>query len=339
MTPILENAALDTDFDARFYRLLNVGQIDPPPTNLATWDDPRLTDARAPLDGSVTNAAVAATAGIVQSKLNLDGQIPTAWLGATATTAAQGDLAEYLSNKGQPNGYASLDATGVDPVSQLPATVGTGTVTSVGLQAPPEFIVTGSPVTGAGIIVMQWSSQSDGSWFGNKEGATAVPRFYNSALPVSLIPSLDASQVTTGVFNSARLPIAVGIGSGNAPGAVPAPGTTGNPSDYLARDMTYKPMPSVGAPFQPTIVSPTLTPSANITGPIDVVVSAAMPGTTLFYSLTSGGGSGFVELGTVPDSGIMRPISVPPLGTVYVYCAKTGYLNSAMVNVTNPNTV
>ena len=120
MQPILENAILDTDLDAQFHNLLNVGSFIPIPPNLCSNTDPRLSDARVPLPGSVSDASVSATAWIQQSKINFNGQIPTAWLGSTAITAAQGNLAEYLSNKAQPNGYASLDATTKIPAAQLP---------------------------------------------------------------------------------------------------------------------------------------------------------------------------------------------------------------------------
>src|SRR4030095_11876313 len=108
----LDNGLLESDLDCRDFDLNNVGFVDPVPPNLVSSDDPRLSDARNPLPGSVTNASVALNAGILQEKLNLNGNIPTAWLGTTSTTAARGDLAEYLAHKAQPNGYAPLDGAG-----------------------------------------------------------------------------------------------------------------------------------------------------------------------------------------------------------------------------------
>lgn len=240
----LENGVLTTDLDCQFNNLLNIGALVPTPPGLVQDDDPRLSDARAPLDGSVTDIKVAAGAAIVQSKLNLNGAIPTAWLGNTATKAAQGNLAEYISHKGAANGYASLDGTGKIPLTQLPALAGAGTVTSVGLALPAHFSVTGSPVTSSGTLSAAWASAPANSWFGNSTGTATAPAFRTVALPVGVIPNLPAAQITSGVFVPARLPIAV-YGPGHDKGAVPDPGDgTNDPDWYLSRDMTYKKTPT-----------------------------------------------------------------------------------------------
>src|SRR5262252_2213890 len=158
MIPLLESAKLATDLDANLFAFLNLGAVSPPPPNLAPSTDPRLTDAREPLPGSVTDASVAVGAGIVQSKLNLDGNIPPAWLGFGSGFAAPGDLVEYVANKGQPNGYASLDSGGKIPAGQVPTAVGTGTVTSIGITMPAQFSISGSPVTGAGTLGVSWAA-------------------------------------------------------------------------------------------------------------------------------------------------------------------------------------
>lgn len=333
MTPILENAILGTDLDADNYNIKNVLAFDPVPSGLALSTDPALTDARVPLDGSVTNASVAAGAAIVQSKLNLNGQIPGTWLGSTATTAAQGNLAEYLSNKGQPNGYAALDGGGKVPAAQLPNDVGAGTVTSVGLTMPAEFGVTGSPVTGAGTLAVAWNNVADQSWFGNKSGGSAAPQFYSTALPASLIPTLDTSIVTTGTFAAARLPVAVGLGGSHAPGAVPDPGDgTGGAlaTDYLARDMTYKAAPTIGPAYQPTVPTPTINTTTNITGPVTVTISETLTTANIFYSTTSGA-AGFQEF---PSVGYF---SLPAGSTIWVYAAAAGFNNSAQATFENTN--
>ena len=335
MIPLLDGAQMVTDLEGGGFNLNNLGGFSPLPPNLVADTDPRLTDARVPLDGSVTDVSIVDAAGIQQSKLNLDGDIPPNWLGNTATTAAQGDLAEYTANKGQPNGYASLDSGGKIPVAQLPASAGVGTVTSVGITMPAQFSVSGSPVTGAGTLAVGWAAAADQSWLGNKSGAPAAPQFYNTALPATLIPNLDASIVTSGVFGPALLPAAVGLGVGHAPGAAPDPGDgTGGAlaSDYLARDMTYKPFPSIGPAYQPTVATPTLNPSANLTGPRTVVFGNTVNDVTFFYSLTSAV-TGFVE---APPEGY---ISLAPLAQMWSYAARPGYNNSAIATYTNPNTV
>jgi hypothetical protein len=330
MIPIVEDSILGSDLNCQFYDLLNCNALVPVPPGLIESDDPRLTDARAPIPGSVTNASVAAAAGIVQSKLNLNGQIPPAWLGTTATTAATGSLAEYISHKGQANGYCELDGSGKVPAARLPGTVGTGTVTSVGLSMPAQFTVTGSPVTAAGTLSAAWTPAADLSWFGNKSGASAAPQFYTTALPAALIPSLDAAKVISGVFPAARLPVAVGLGVSHAAGAVPDPGDGSGgalATDYLARDMTYKAAPTVTVLYQPTLPNPTFTPSAVPGYPKTVAISCSVTDATIFYSLTAGGASGFQEL---PPVGY---ISVPSAMTLYAYAAHPGYSNSSVVSI------
>lgn len=333
MILLLDTAKLNTDLEADGFNLLNVAALDPVPSNLALSTDPRLTDNRVPLDGSVTNDSVAAGANIAQSKLALNGQIPLAWLGATATTAAQGNLAEYAANKGQPNGYAALDGSGKVPAGQIPTEVGTGTVTSVGLTMPSQFGVTGSPVTGNGTLAVAWNNVSDKSWFGNNEGASAAPRFYTTPIPIQLFPDLDASIITSGTFDPLRLPVAAGLGPGHASGAAPDPGDgTGGAlaTDYLARDMNYKPAPTLSPSYQPVIASPTITPSGAITGPVMVSAQDTVAGVTFFYSLTSDA-TGFAEM---PAVGY---VTLDAGATIWVYAARQGYTNSAVVDFTNTN--
>jgi hypothetical protein len=318
----IENGLLNSDLDAGFFDLLNVALVTPIPSNLAATDDPRLSDARPPLDGSVTDAKVAAAAGIVQSKLNLNGLIPAAWLGNTSTTAARGDLVEYLSNKGQPNGYAALDGSGKVPPAQLPSDVGVGTVTSVALTLPAQFSVTGSPVTSSGTLAAAWASVPDGSWFGNPSGSTAAPTFQTTPLPVGLIPSLDASKIISGTLNPARLPAAVGVGASHAPGSVPDPGASGTATDYLARDMTYKALPSIGPSYQPTLANPILT-STPVAGGANVSVGADLAKPSVLYKIDAG------TYATMPSY-----VFVPTGSTISVYSAKAGYNNSSVVTLT-----
>lgn len=345
MTPIIEDAILSTDLNCDFHDLLNVRNLIPTPPGLVGSDDPRLTDARAPLPGSVVDASCAANAGIVQSKLALNGQIPASWLGTTATTAAPGNLAEYLTHKNQPLGYCGLDGGAKVPAAQLPGTVGTGTVTSVGLAMPPQFVVSGSPVTQSGTLSAVWATAADLSWFGNMEGAAGPPKFYNTPFPMALIPDLDASIVASGMLAPARIPIAVGLGPGHAPGAVPDPGGAvippgdsplpgGGPdpnavqlSDYLARDMTYKPLPLIGPVYQPVCPAPLLAIGSG--PPYFVTVTSGLNGASLFYSVDD------PTVGFTPiTSG--GQVQINSGQSVYAYCSKVGYTNSGIVVMPAP---
>lgn len=321
----LENGVLQSDLDAQNFSLLNLGFIDPVPSNLVENDDPRLSDARAPLDGSVTNASVAAGAAIAQSKLNLNGTMPSGWFGTSSTTAARGDLAEYKANKGAANGYAPLDGSGKVPAALLPTGVGTGTITSVGITMPAEFTVTGSPVTSVGTIAIGWAAAPPYSWFGNDSGSPAIPSFKTTPFPVSVIPNLDAAKITSGVLAAARLPVAIGVGGSHAIGAVPDPGAVGTADDYLARDMTYKAKPTIGPTYQPTVPNPTLTAVGVGAGGTFVSITDALPGVALFYSLTSAS-TGFLPYTT--------PVSVALGNTIWAYGARLGFNNSLISSMT-----
>lgn len=249
MSQNIDNAVLGTDLDADGLNIKNLGALNPVPSNIVETSDPRLSDNRTPLDGSVTDAKVAPGAGITQDKLSLNGSIPLPWLGDSASQAAQGNLTEYLSKKGQPNGYAELDGAGKVPAGQMPTGAGFGTVTSVGLSVPGVFTMTGdpSPIVGAGAFAFDWITQAAEAWFGNPFAFPAAPQFNTAPLPPGLIPSLDASILVSGTLLAALLPIAIGLGAAHAIGAVPDPGDGSGgalASDYLARDMSYKPIPA-----------------------------------------------------------------------------------------------
>jgi hypothetical protein len=337
----IESGLLTTDLDAGNHRILNVSDFVPLPATIASSADPRLGDQRVPLDASVTDAKVAAGASIAQAKLNLNGQIPTAWLGSSATQAAQGNLVEFVANKGVAGGYATLDGTGKVPAAQMPSGAGTGTVTSVGLSMPPQF-ATGSAVVGAGSLSAAWNAIPNLSWFGNVSGGSAPPTFQTTPLPTALIPAHNASLVTSGVFAPAQLPLAVGVGGSHAPGLVPDPGASGTVTDYLARDMSYKPIPLIAASYRPQLSAVVLTASTNVTGARTVTPTAgdAYIVATIFYSLSSSGGSAtgpFSQYKLIPSS--PPYVSVPPLATIWFYSSAVGYTDSAVVSYTNPNTV
>lgn len=324
----IDNGILVTDLDANSFRILNVGSIVPPPPNLVATTDPRLTDARAPIDGSVTDASVNASAFIDQSKLNLNGNIPLTWLGLDATHAAPGNLSEYLINKGIANGYAGLDGSGKVPVGQLPNTIGTGTVTSVALAMPGDFTVSGSPVTTTGTITVGWANVADGTWFGNSSGGSAVPLFNTTPVTVGMVPPLPASQITTGTLSPAILPAAVGVGPTSSSGIVPDPGPTGNTTDYLSRDMTYKPVPTIGPAYQPKVSSPILSIQGSGIPMATIQITCLTVNALLFYVLSPN-----TIYAEIPTSGLVTVASGQTLST---YGARAGYTNSDISTFSQP---
>ncbi len=89
---------------------------------------------------------------------------------------------------------------------------GSGTVTSVGLSAPAQFSVTGSPVTVAGTLALAWASQTANTVLAAPDGSNGAPVF--RALVAADIPALAyaasshthaAADTTTGVFDNARV--------------------------------------------------------------------------------------------------------------------------------------
>jgi len=324
----IDNGILLTDLDANHFSILNIGSITPPPPNLVATDDPRLTDSRTPLDGSVSDASVSGSASIVQSKINFNGTIPPSWLGTDDTHAAQGDLVEYLTNKGIPGGYAGLDGTGKVPVGQLPDDIGTGTVTSVDLVMPADFTVAGNPVTGTGTITVDWATVPDGTWFGNSAGVSAVPSFNTGPITESMVPPLPASKITTGTIDTARLPAAVGIGPSSSSGIVPDPGAVGDPTDYLGRDMLYHSVPSIGPNYQPQVPSPVLTIAGTGIPDATITVSNDLPHTAFFYRISPD-----TDYAEMPTSMTVKVLSGQ---TLDVYGAKAGYNNSDIASYSQP---
>jgi hypothetical protein len=92
---------------------------------------------------------------------------------------------------------------------------GSGTVTSVGLSAPLEFSVTGSPVTGAGTLAFSKVNQSAHQVYaGPSSGAAAAPTFralvaadvpgfpnpgpINDVIPSNLVLTADQNYISTG---------------------------------------------------------------------------------------------------------------------------------------------
>lgn len=324
----IDNGKMVSDLDANHLRILNIQQIVPTPNGLVDTSDSRLSDPRTPIDGSVTNLSVDPSAAISQHKLNFDGDIPAFWLGFDNIHAAPGGQTEYLSNKGIAGGYAGLDGAGKVPVGQLPDDIGTGTVTSVSLVMPADFTVAGSPVTTTGTITVGWADIADGTWFGNNTGGSAVPAFHNTPITTSMVPPLPASKITTGTIDPGRMPPAVGVGPSSSSGIVPDPGTVGDPSDYLGRDMLYHPAPTIGPSYQPKVQSPVLFSFGTGVPEATIGISSPTVGASFFYRLSPS-----LDYAEVPTS---MQITVAVGQTLDVYAARVGYTNSDISTFTQP---
>jgi hypothetical protein len=196
-----------------------------------------------------------------------------------------------------------------------------GTVQSVGVSMPVQFSVTGSPVTDSGVIGIDWRSD----------------------LPPGLPPAGGEGGVTAPTIPAipyAVLPFALGVGAFHQAGLAPDPGASGNPLDYLGRDMFYHAVPQGGGdggplpyPYQPFVPDPVLSIGSPTTGPANenvypVTVTEALSGASLFFSVNNSGG------GYQPLVGGTFNLYSGQVG--YVYGAKVGYNNSGIVFIQAP---
>lgn len=340
----LLNGFMVTDLDGGGNKILNAQVEDVP--GLVSTDDPRLGDPRNILPGTVSNISVlprtnGAGANIEQAKLNLNGQIPTAWLGQTAGKAAPGLGPQYLTGRGAANGYAPLDGNGKIPAANIPVTGNPGTVVGLNMIFPPEIpiIPSSAPDNPALTFTAYWAAEPAISWFGHTTDIasppTNIPRFLRVPFPDVLIPSLDTAKIGSGVIDRSQLPVAVGVGASHAPGAVPDPGSgvpsnggAGDATDYLARDMTYKPM-TAPVSYQPTLPNPSITFMSWYGDQAYIRIYEFTSGSLIFYRLNSTGN--FQEAA----NGVELLLAQGTL--VEAYAAKDGYNNSAIVGYVVPH--
>ncbi len=116
---------------------------------------------------------------------------------------------------------------------------GSGSVSSVGLNLPSQFLVSGSPVTGAGTLSASWNTQLANKVFaGPATGVAAVPTF--RGLVAADIPALSYAPLTagtailygngTGGFSS----VTIGSGVSFTGGTLSATGTGGTITSVTA---------------------------------------------------------------------------------------------------------
>lgn len=142
------------------------------------------------LSSSITNSDVSSSAAIAGTKISpaFGNQLITTDMGigfeigghqTTLSGASSGqttDLSFFLPNSAGTNGQV-LTTNGSGNTSWIDV-AGTGTVTSIGVSAPAEITVTGSPITTAGTIALTWSNEAANLVFaGPTSGGSATPAF------------------------------------------------------------------------------------------------------------------------------------------------------------------
>jgi hypothetical protein len=149
--------------------------------------------------GNVENTALSTwtgssnitTLGTITSGIWNGSVIPIAYGGTGASTATEA-ITNLLPSQTD-NGGKVLKTDGSNNLSW--ASVGTGTVTSVGLSLPSIFTITNSPVTSAGTLTATLASQTQGYVFAAPTASSGTPVF--RALTTADLPT-TLTQSTTG---------------------------------------------------------------------------------------------------------------------------------------------
>lgn len=174
--------------------------------------------------GTVTSVATSG-AGISGGPITTTGTLTVQWNAGTVTTVGSG-----LSLSG-----GTLSATGG----------ATGTVTSVGLAAPADMTVTGSPVTGAGTITLGRTTQAANVVMaGPGSGAAAVPTYRalvdadlnGTSKPYDIAVYAEGALTTSEVFLRWVAPRAISIASGASGTATASGVVTGTAVINIAKN-------------------------------------------------------------------------------------------------------
>jgi len=215
-----------------------------------------------------------------------------------ATTSAQGavQLAKDLAGSASAPKVAGLQG---NPVSSTqpstnqvlswngtawaPATPSNGgTVTSVGLSAPPEFTVSGSPVTTSGTLTFSKANQSANLIYaGPSSGAAAVPTFRSlvpSDLPSATAAAQGILQLAQDLSGSATAPKVAGL-QGN-PISSTAPNSTNqflgwSGTQWAATQPSFANISGTAAASQLTGATATAQGALQLAG--DIAGTAAAP--------------------------------------------------------------
>jgi hypothetical protein len=160
--------------------------------------------------------------------------------------------------------------------------VGTGTVTSVGLSLPADFVVSGSPVTSSGTLAAAWASQSANLVFASPNGVSGTPGF--RAIVAADVPTLN--QNTTGQAGSVTNSVTFNSSGGASPGI--------SFNGSAARTVDYS---TVGAPSA-TGTGASGTWGINISGNAATATTASSTTSATVATNIAGGAAGSIPYQT-----------------------------------------
>jgi Repeat of unknown function (DUF5907) len=165
-------------------------------------------------------------------------QLPAATATSPGTLQLAGDLAgpsgapKVAGLQGKPVSTATPTANQVLTWSgsawapATPFSSAGGTVTSVGLVAPPEFSVSGSPITASGSLTLTKVGQNANSFYaGPSTGVAAAPAFRSivpADLPLASSAGAGAVQLSQDLGGSGTAPVVAGIQGNPVASTTPA---------------------------------------------------------------------------------------------------------------------
>lgn len=180
------------------YWINEIGAILADGTLLALWSDPAQSLAYKgagqavllALDLILTALPAGSVSVVVDGNLSLSYAIELAQIAGAQIDAMRRDLEHRAVS-----GAGGLTWTGG------------GSVSSVGLSLPAEFVVAGSPISSFGTFAVSKMAQAPNTaWMGPAAGDPAAPGF--RGLLAADIPGLPASKIISGVFDISLIPLA-----------------------------------------------------------------------------------------------------------------------------------
>ena len=289
----------------------------------------------------------------------------------SGTTAITGTLATVNSNTGTFGGATTIPIITVNGKGLITgvstATIGGGTVTSVGLSLPSIFTTTGSPVTSSGTLTAALAGQSANTVFaGPSSGSAAAPTF--RTLVAGDIPSLPyaptagstaittVGTIGTGTWNGGIInPTYGGTGVNNGSntltlgGSFTLSGTSGSTLNIGSggtlgsnafTSTAFAPLASpalTGTPTAPTQAVGTNNTDIATTAFVKAALPTSLPTTSTWQTVMSNGATSTIAPTVSISSGVGAAVSGTVAGTSNVaeYQAGNDAGNAAYFGITS----